>query len=107
MLGGRYYPPRTEDGTRNLVKRFHKMNKQGPAYGDMTWGAGGSTSDLTLELCTTVRLTPPTLPSPALSPHLPAPRVSLLRGSRGNTTCVCTWRSISAAECGYVAVFTL
>mmetsp|Transcript_149200 Transcript_149200/g.212069 ORF Transcript_149200/g.212069 Transcript_149200/m.212069 type:complete len:369 (+) Transcript_149200:84-1190(+) len=47
-----YYPPRTEAGTENLIARFHKMNKQGPAYGDMTWGAGGSTSDLTLELCT-------------------------------------------------------
>lgn len=49
-----YYPPRTEKGTENLIARFHKMNKQCPAYGDMTWGAGGSTSDLTLDLCTTM-----------------------------------------------------
>ena len=27
------------------------MQKQNPAYVDFTWGAGGSTSDLTLELC--------------------------------------------------------
>ena len=27
------------------------MAKQRPLYIDMTWGAGGSTSDLTLELC--------------------------------------------------------
>jgi methylenetetrahydrofolate reductase (NADPH) len=47
-----YYPPRTDKGTENLLARMVKMKEQGPAYGDMTWGAGGSTSDLTLELCT-------------------------------------------------------
>lgn len=46
-----YYPPRTEDGAKNLCARFGKMQKQGPAYGDMTWGAGGSTSDMTVDLC--------------------------------------------------------
>jgi len=46
-----YYPPRTEKGVENLCARFGKMQKQEPAYADMTWGAGGSTSDLTVDLC--------------------------------------------------------
>lgn len=46
-----YYPPRTEDGVKNLCNRFGQMAKKGPAYADMTWGAGGSTSDLTVDLC--------------------------------------------------------
>lgn len=46
-----YYPPRTDDGVENLIQRFAKMKAQGPLFCDMTWGAGGSTSDLTLDLC--------------------------------------------------------
>jgi methylenetetrahydrofolate reductase (NADPH) len=46
-----YYPPRTAAGVANLTKRFGEMAKQEPLYADMTWGAGGSTSDLTLDLC--------------------------------------------------------
>lgn len=49
-----YYPPRTTDGVKNLVSRLHKMNKVCPAYGDMTWGAGGSTSEITVDLCTSM-----------------------------------------------------
>lgn len=30
------------------------MKKQEPLYGDVTWGAGGTTSDLTLDLCKTL-----------------------------------------------------
>jgi methylenetetrahydrofolate reductase (NADPH) len=46
-----YYPPRTEEGVKNLMKRLSRMQHQRPAYVDFTWGAGGSTSDLTLDLC--------------------------------------------------------
>ena len=46
-----YFPPRTEEGVANLKKRFARMASQKPLYADMTWGAGGSTSDLTLEMC--------------------------------------------------------
>jgi 5,10-methylenetetrahydrofolate reductase len=95
-----YFPPRTEDGVKNLTRRFKVMATQEPLcvaptaapwlrgerakcgarveiraspqipsalrqplltttptlptrcrYADMTWGAGGSTSDLTLDLC--------------------------------------------------------
>lgn len=44
-------PPRTEDGVKNLYSRIGRMAAQKPLYADVTWGAGGSTSDLTLELC--------------------------------------------------------
>jgi len=47
-----YFPPRTQKGVDNLYERFGKMAKQEPLYADVTWGAGGTTSDLTLEMCT-------------------------------------------------------
>jgi len=46
-----YFPPRTEQGVANLYERFERMKQQNPLYMDVTWGAGGSTSDLTIELC--------------------------------------------------------
>lgn len=45
-----YYPPKTPAGVISLYKRVWRMNKQGPLFCDLTWGAGGSTSDLTLEM---------------------------------------------------------
>jgi len=45
-----YFPPKTDDGVANLRKRIVKMKKLGPMFTDFTWGAGGSTSDLTLTL---------------------------------------------------------
>jgi methylenetetrahydrofolate reductase (NADPH) len=47
-----YFPPRTDAGVTALYKRFEKMAKAKPLFGDVTWGAGGGTSDLTLEICT-------------------------------------------------------
>merc|ERR1711865_638822 len=47
-----YFPPRTEDGVKNLYDRLDRMTKLNPLFMDFTWGAGGSTSDLTLELST-------------------------------------------------------
>jgi methylenetetrahydrofolate reductase (NADPH) len=72
-----YFPPRTAEGVASLQKRFVRMASQGawpfptlpktprvppspracpppcaaPAYADVTWGAGGATSDTTLALC--------------------------------------------------------
>ena len=46
-----YFPPRTAEGVTNLYARLERMAALGPLYGDVTWGAGGTTSDLTLELC--------------------------------------------------------
>jgi adenosylhomocysteinase len=45
-----YFPPRTEEGVQNLYARLGRMKMQEPLYADFTWGAGGSTADLTLEL---------------------------------------------------------
>eukprot|EP00933_Yihiella_yeosuensis_P016037 TRINITY_DN13846_c0_g1_i1.p1 TRINITY_DN13846_c0_g1~~TRINITY_DN13846_c0_g1_i1.p1 ORF type:complete len:818 (-),score=243.33 TRINITY_DN13846_c0_g1_i1:135-2588(-) len=45
-----YFPPKTEEGVQNLRKRIVKMKKLGPLFTDFTWGAGGSTSELTLTL---------------------------------------------------------
>merc|ERR1711937_577086 len=46
-----YFPPKTETGVKNLDKRMTEMAARGPVWMDMTWGAGGRTSDLTLTLC--------------------------------------------------------
>ncbi|CAE8588610.1 unnamed protein product [Polarella glacialis] len=45
-----YFPPRTDEGVQNLRKRINKMKSLGPLFTDFTWGAGGSTSELTLQL---------------------------------------------------------
>ena len=50
-----FYPPRTADGVANLTKRFGRMQQQNPLYADITWGAGGSTSDLTLSIATAMK----------------------------------------------------
>lgn len=45
-----FYPPRTDEAVQKLYQRLESMAKLEPLYVDFTWGAGGSTSDLTLEL---------------------------------------------------------
>ena len=46
-----YFPPRTEQGVKNLHARMERMLANTKClYTDMTWGAGGSTADLSLEL---------------------------------------------------------
>ncbi|XP_062212821.1 methylenetetrahydrofolate reductase (NADH) 1 [Phragmites australis] len=45
-----YFPPRTEEGVENLFERMDRMVAHGSAFCDITWGAGGSTADLTLEI---------------------------------------------------------
>jgi methylenetetrahydrofolate reductase (NADPH) len=39
-------------GVENLYERLDRMAMFGPAWVDVTWGAGGSTSKLTLDICT-------------------------------------------------------
>ncbi|KAI9018964.1 methylenetetrahydrofolate reductase-domain-containing protein [Hyaloraphidium curvatum] len=48
-----YFPPKTQQGVANLFDRFERMYNLGPEFIDVTWGAGGSTSDLTMDICTT------------------------------------------------------
>lgn len=46
-----YFPPRTETGVKNLHSRMDRMKTNvTPLFTDMTWGAGGSTADLSLDL---------------------------------------------------------
>jgi len=45
-----YFPPKTDEGVKNLKKRILRMKNLGPLFTDFTWGAGGSTSELTLKL---------------------------------------------------------
>ncbi|XP_010277866.1 PREDICTED: probable methylenetetrahydrofolate reductase [Nelumbo nucifera] len=45
-----FFPPKTEDGVDNLFERMDRMVAHNPAFCDITWGAGGSTADLTLEI---------------------------------------------------------
>ncbi|KAL0366543.1 UNVERIFIED_CONTAM: Methylenetetrahydrofolate reductase 1 [Sesamum radiatum] len=45
-----FFPPKTEDGVDNLFERMERMVAHNPTFCDITWGAGGSTADLTLEI---------------------------------------------------------
>lgn len=45
-----FFPPKTDDGVDNLFERMDRMVAYGPTFCDITWGAGGSTADLTLEI---------------------------------------------------------
>mmetsp|Transcript_3657 Transcript_3657/g.4809 ORF Transcript_3657/g.4809 Transcript_3657/m.4809 type:complete len:413 (-) Transcript_3657:59-1297(-) len=46
-----YFPPRTEAGVKNLHSRMERMKQNlNPLFTDMTWGAGGSTAELSLQL---------------------------------------------------------
>jgi methylenetetrahydrofolate reductase (NADPH) len=47
-----FFPPKTPKGVLALYKRAWRMQKQGPLFADITWGAGGTTSELTMELST-------------------------------------------------------
>ncbi|PSC68978.1 5,10-methylenetetrahydrofolate reductase [Micractinium conductrix] len=45
-----YFPPKTDEGVANLKERQMRMAALGPAFCDITWGAGGSTADVTLDV---------------------------------------------------------
>ncbi|KAF1002471.1 methylenetetrahydrofolate reductase (NADH) 1-like [Apium graveolens] len=45
-----FFPPKTEEGVENLFERMERMVSHNPTFCDITWGAGGSTADLTLEI---------------------------------------------------------
>jgi methylenetetrahydrofolate reductase (NADPH) len=46
-----YFPPKTEEGVYNLFSRMDRMCAAKPLWVDVTWGAGGSSSETTLALC--------------------------------------------------------
>nr|CAD1822012.1 unnamed protein product [Ananas comosus var. bracteatus] len=45
-----FFPPKTDDGVENLFERMDRMVSHNPTFCDITWGAGGSTADLTLSI---------------------------------------------------------
>lgn len=45
-----FFPPKTEQGVINLYDRMYNMHDFGPAFIDVTWGAGGSRSQITCEM---------------------------------------------------------
>jgi methylenetetrahydrofolate reductase (NADPH) len=45
-----YFPPKTAQGVQNLYDRMDRMHGFGPAFIDITWGAGGTISNLTCEM---------------------------------------------------------
>eukprot|EP00889_Picochlorum_renovo_P004290 jgi/Picre1/31320/NNA_006673.t1 len=45
-----YFPPKTDEGVKNLHQRQIYMKSLDPLFCDITWGAGGSTADLTLTI---------------------------------------------------------
>ncbi|KAJ2774945.1 methylenetetrahydrofolate reductase 1 [Coemansia nantahalensis] len=46
-----FFPPKTEQGLANLYERVERLARQQPLFVAVTWGAGGSTAQRTLELC--------------------------------------------------------
>lgn len=50
-----FFPPKTEAGVTSLYNLAEKMKAFNPKFADVTWGAGGTTSDLTLELCANLK----------------------------------------------------
>jgi methylenetetrahydrofolate reductase (NADPH) len=50
-----FFPPKTEEGERNFWNAVAELRALEPAFVSVTYGAGGSTKDKTLELVTRVR----------------------------------------------------
>ncbi|KAI9834308.1 MAG: hypothetical protein M1826_004234 [Phylliscum demangeonii] len=50
MFSFEFFPPKTPQGVQNLYERIHRMHDLGPAFIDITWGAGGGRSHLTCEM---------------------------------------------------------
>ncbi|KAG7192323.1 uncharacterized protein KQ657_002042 [Scheffersomyces spartinae] len=48
-----FFPPKTEAGFRNLYARLQRMLALNPLFVTVTWGAGGSTSEKSLDLAAT------------------------------------------------------
>lgn len=46
-----FFPPKTPEGVEKLFQTVEELNRLKPVYFSMTYGAGGSTRDLTIDLC--------------------------------------------------------
>ncbi|GMM33470.1 methylenetetrahydrofolate reductase (NAD(P)H) [Saccharomycopsis crataegensis] len=45
-----FFPPKTESGLTNLLQRIERLSVLKPLFVSITWGAGGSTAEKSLEL---------------------------------------------------------
>lgn len=50
-----YFPPRTEASLPNFYSRIERMSQLHPMFVDITWGAGGSTAGLTLDIARNIQ----------------------------------------------------
>ncbi|MCX6389181.1 MAG: methylenetetrahydrofolate reductase [NAD(P)H] [Solirubrobacterales bacterium] len=50
-----FFPPKTEEGERNLLAAVEALKPLNPAFVSVTYGAGGSTRDKTLEVVDRIR----------------------------------------------------
>ncbi|KAJ3024151.1 hypothetical protein HKX48_005551 [Thoreauomyces humboldtii] len=63
LVSFEYFPPKTEAGVINLYDRMasidafeqERMYQLGPEFVDVTWNAGGSSSHVTMQICTTAQ----------------------------------------------------
>ena len=46
-----FFPPKTSKGIENLYKTVEELNKLGPDFVSVTYGAGGSTCGTTMDIC--------------------------------------------------------
>ena len=50
-----FFPPKTEEGERNLYAALKQLRELRPAFVSVTYGAGGSTRDKTVEIVSRIR----------------------------------------------------
>lgn len=50
-----FFPPKTEEGVQNLLRTLETLAPLDPGFVSVTYGAGGSTRDRTLELVTRIK----------------------------------------------------
>lgn len=50
-----FFPPKTEDGERNLYQALEGLKRLDPAFVSVTYGAGGSTREKTLDIVQRIR----------------------------------------------------
>jgi methylenetetrahydrofolate reductase (NADPH) len=62
-----FFPPRTQQGAESLFKAIGKLEALRPDFVSVTYGAGGSTRDLTHDLVVRIKTTTPLDPIPHLT----------------------------------------
>src|SRR5437667_6218598 len=50
-----FFPPKTEEGLRNLFTTVETLAELEPAFVSVTYGAGGSTRELTIDLTARIK----------------------------------------------------